>query len=82
MLPRRVAASDIERGALKQILPDVQLESRPLYAAYAPGGDVPKKVRVLITYLAEWCRARAQSQDDPGRVIRLYGETRVLKGSW
>lgn len=82
MLPRRVAASDIERGALRQILPDVQLESRPLYAAYAPGGDVPKKVRVLITYLAEWCRARAQAQDDPGRVIRLYGETRVLKGSW
>ncbi len=82
LLPYRVAAADMERGALKQILPDVQLESRPLYAAYAPGGDIPRKVRVLINFLSDWCRARAQELNNPGRMIKLYGETRALTGNW
>ena len=77
MLPRRVAAGDLASGNLKQILPNVALESRPLYAAYAPGGDVPRKVRTLITFLSDWFRARALTPDDPGRVIRIYGETRA-----
>jgi hypothetical protein len=54
----------------------VALESRPLYASYAPGGQVPRKVRVLIAFLSEWFRRRALSPDDPGRAIRIYGETR------
>lgn len=59
MLPQRIAAADLANDNLKQILADVRLESRPLYAAYAPGGDVPRKVRCLVGFLTDWFRARS-----------------------
>lgn len=71
MLPRRVAAMDMRDGNLQQILMEMPLERRPLYAAFSPGGDVPRKVRVLISFLSDWFKKRSQFPDHPGRVLQM-----------
>lgn len=74
LVPRRVAVMDMRDGNLKQVLCDKALESRPIYAAFAPGGEVPRKVRVMIDFLSEWFKRRSLVPDDPGRVIQMAGE--------
>lgn len=77
LVPRRVAAMDLRDGNLQQVLPDVAPEGRPLYVAFAPGGEVPRKIRVLIDFLSDWFRKRSLVPDDPGRVIQMTGERRA-----
>ncbi len=76
MLPRRVAALDLERGNLRRVLPAIALEEAPLYAAYAPGGNVPKKVRALVDFLGTWFKHRAQTPDGFGGTIQIYNAAR------
>lgn len=54
MLPDKIAEPDLKAGALVRLLPDQPVESRPLFVAYAPGGEVPRRVRTLIGFLAQW----------------------------
>jgi DNA-binding transcriptional LysR family regulator len=61
ILPARVAAADLDGGHLRQILPGISVEARPLYAAFAPGRALPQKVRLLVTFFAEWFRLRSAS---------------------
>lgn len=76
MLPVRVASLDLAKGNLRQILPDIPLEEAPLYAAYAPGGNVPRKVRALIDFLAIWFRNRAA--EEVGGSIQIYHDARSV----
>lgn len=76
MLPRRVAEHDLAQGTLRQLLPSIGLEDAPLYAAYAPGGNVPKKVRELIAFLGTWFRNRANAADRSGGTIQIYHDAR------
>jgi DNA-binding transcriptional LysR family regulator len=78
MLPRRVASLALARGALIRVLPDVTLEEAPLYAAYAPGGNVPKKVRTFVTFLGAWFRHRSRAPDEFGSSIQIYNEARDI----
>ena len=56
LLPRQVVLSDLESGQLVEVLDDARIPERPLYAAYAPGGAPPRKVRCFIDYLTHWFR--------------------------
>ena len=76
MLPQRVAALDLGKGTLVQVLPAATIEEAPLYAAYAPGGNVPRKVRALVAFLAVWFKNRGEPSAEVGGTIRIYNEAR------
>lgn len=61
MVPLRVAAADLESGHLRRVLPTIAVEARPLYAAFAPGRALPRKVRLLVTFFSEWFLRRSES---------------------
>lgn len=74
MLPQGIIQGTLAQGALVHVLPDFPLASRPLYVAFPPGGDAPRKTRALISFLADWFKARgaatrslASIQDDTPR---------------
>jgi DNA-binding transcriptional LysR family regulator len=76
MLPQRVATLDLARGNLLQVLPAIALEEAPLYAAYAPGGNGPRKVRELVAFLGTWFKNRAQAPNEIGGTIQIYNDAR------
>lgn len=76
MLPRQVAAVEIDRGNLCQVLPNIELESKPLYAAYAPGGSMPRKIRALVGFMTDWFDERAQAPETSSQIIKLFDEGR------
>lgn len=57
-LPAPLVREDIAAGRLIALLPDQEIEPRPLFAAFAPGKIVPKKVRLFIDFLSNWFRDR------------------------
>lgn len=54
MLPKGIIQGSLEEGSLEHVLPHYPLASRPLYVAFPPGGDAPRKTRALISFLADW----------------------------
>ena len=54
MLPKGIIQDTLAAGTLTHVLPDCPLATRPLYIAFPPGGDIPRKTRALISYLATW----------------------------
>jgi len=56
LLPRQVVAEDLKSGDLVELIPAANIPERPLYAAFAPGKDVPLKVRCLTNFLVDWFR--------------------------
>lgn len=77
VLPDRIAARDLAAGNLALVLPGERIESRPLYVAYGPGGDLTRRVRALITYLATWFHERTAAGTNVGRVAREFEQTRA-----
>lgn len=70
VLPVRSVYPEIKSGHLQVILPEYPLPVRPLYAVYAPGRHVVRKVRVFVDFIAEWFRehpALAAPSDKPSR---------------
>ncbi len=67
MLPDKIAERDLAAGNLVRVMADHPLESRPLYVAYSPGGDVPRRVRALTAFLADWFERMGaeRGQGDP-----------------
>jgi DNA-binding transcriptional LysR family regulator len=67
LLPTYSAADDLRSGALKAILADYRIPERPLYVVYPYGANPPKKVRLLVDFLAQWFRVppweKAKRQD-------------------
>jgi DNA-binding transcriptional LysR family regulator len=54
LLPQRPVCDDLASGALRELLPELAVPDRPLYAIYGPGQDTPRKVSVFLEFLAEW----------------------------
>lgn len=77
MLPRKIAMIEIEAGRLCHVLPHLDLEARPIHAAYAPGGAMPRKVRALINFLTEWFTIRTRAADNTGQIVKLFSEGRL-----
>ena len=76
MLPSRVAAVEFARLNLAAVLPQLAFEEAPLYAAYAPGGNAPRKVRVLISFLGIWFKNRGGEIGGLSETIQIYNEGR------
>jgi DNA-binding transcriptional LysR family regulator len=53
-LPERLIAPELKKGTLVRVLPSWRLPARPLYAAFTRQGTPPRRVRLLIDFLAEW----------------------------
>ena len=58
MMPHSVVANDLKEGQLIELMPELLLPERPLYAVFAPGDAPPKKVRCFVTFLTNWFRAQ------------------------
>lgn len=56
LLPLQLVHTDIENGALEQVMPKFPPPERPLYAMIAPGGPPPRKVRAFTDFLANWLK--------------------------
>jgi len=56
MVPHSIVAEDLRNGSLIELLPELLLPERPLYAVFAPGDTPPTKVRCFITFLTNWFR--------------------------
>ncbi|BBA96340.1 putative LysR family transcriptional regulator [Actinacidiphila reveromycinica] len=54
LLPQTVADDDLRSGGLREVLPQIGVPERPLYAIYGPGEAVPRKVSVFLEFLAAW----------------------------
>lgn len=53
-LPERLVQSELKQGTLVRVLPSWRLPARTLYAAFTRQGTPPRRVRLLIDFLAEW----------------------------
>lgn len=56
LMPVRVVREGLVSGRLQQILPGCYIANRPLYAGFAPGGNLPRKVRALVDFMSDWFR--------------------------
>lgn len=58
MLPRGIMWGALEQGLLVEVMAHNPPEVRPLYVAFPPGGDAPRKTRALISFLGEKFKGR------------------------
>jgi DNA-binding transcriptional LysR family regulator len=54
LLPEPVVRADIAAGRLMKLLPDWRPQGQTLYIAVAPGGGIPRKVRLLLDFAPAW----------------------------
>lgn len=54
LLPRRIVGAELKSGALIEILRDIPIPERPLFAVFAPGERVPRKIREFVDFLTRW----------------------------
>jgi DNA-binding transcriptional LysR family regulator len=54
LLPVRSVYPEIKSGQLEVVLQGFNVPERPLYAIYAPGRQLVRKVRVFVDFIAEW----------------------------
>jgi DNA-binding transcriptional LysR family regulator len=54
LLPRRIAGAELKSGELVEILRDDPVADRPLFAVFAPGERVPRKIREFVDFLTHW----------------------------
>jgi DNA-binding transcriptional LysR family regulator len=82
LVPECYIAADLNAGTLVRILPQYAVR-HPVVALYAQSAHVPKKVRLLVEFLAKWFK-RAHAFDpptpltSPGRQIS-NGKAKVTK---
>jgi len=54
LLPRRIAGPELRSGELVEILGNSPVPERPLFAVFAPGERVPRKIREFVDFLSHW----------------------------
>ncbi|GAA1688389.1 LysR family transcriptional regulator [Glycomyces endophyticus] len=54
LIPQRPAAADLESGALRELLPDLPVPERPLYAVYGPSQNASTRVKLFLDFLTKW----------------------------
>lgn len=77
LLPVRSVYPEIKSGQLEVVLPDFAIPERPLYAAYAPGRQLVRKVKVFVEFIAEWFKQHP-SLAPANRVSSVAGAAREV----
>src|SRR5205807_8844345 len=54
LLPLRAIHDDVTAGRLRLLLPEHVVPERPLFAAYAPGKQPVRRVRVFLDFIETW----------------------------
>ena len=81
LLPVRSVYEEIRSGALVPVLSQYPAPERPLYAAFAPGRALPRKVRVFVDFIAEWFTAHPADRAAVGKVGPASSEQRTRKAA-
>lgn len=77
LLPEAVAMPDLNAGILQPVLPDFELEHKPLFAAYAPKRALPRKVRVLVDFLSDWYHESVEKPGHQSLFADIYQTARL-----
>ncbi|MGW8482397.1 LysR family transcriptional regulator [Microbacterium sp. NPDC055903] len=56
IIPRRSARAALESGRVVEVLPELPVQSRSLYAVHGPGGQTPERVKVFLDFMSDWFR--------------------------
>jgi hypothetical protein len=67
LLPMRLVSDEIADGTLVNVIPDVDVPDRPLYALHSPGTQTTARVRLFLDFVSEWFRKQAPAQPVPGQ---------------
>jgi DNA-binding transcriptional LysR family regulator len=62
LLPMRLVSDEIADGTLVNVIPDVDVPDRPLYALHSPGTQTTARVRLFLDFVSEWFRKQPQPQ--------------------
>jgi len=62
LLPMRLVSDDLADGTLVNVIPDVEVPDRPLYALHSPGTQTTARVRLFLDFVSEWFRKQASQQ--------------------
>src|ERR1700747_658817 len=57
-----IAGRALADGTLVDVIPDVEVPDRPLYALHSPGTQTTARVRLFLDFVSEWFRKQAQGQ--------------------
>lgn len=80
LLPEALVREHVVAGELELVLESYSADERPLYAAYAPGGQTPRKVRMLISFLGEWLENNQLAGARPSNLVPDMPPRRFLTG--
>lgn len=67
LLPIRLIADELNDGTLIDVIPDVSVPQRPLYALHSPGAEPPARVRLFLDFVTDWFRRQAPPTVQPGK---------------
>ena len=62
LLPIRLVADDLADGTLVDVIADVDVPDRPLYALHSPGTQTTARVRLFLDFVSDWFRKQAPAQ--------------------
>ena len=62
LLPMRLVSDEMAVGKLVDIIPEVEVPDRPLYALHSPGTQTTARVRLFLDFVSEWFRRQAATQ--------------------
>jgi DNA-binding transcriptional LysR family regulator len=66
VLPIRLVADELNDGSLIDVIPDVTVPQRPLYALHSPGAEPPARVRLFLDFVTDWFRRQDAPKVQPG----------------
>jgi DNA-binding transcriptional LysR family regulator len=56
LLPIRLVSDELADGTLRNVIEDVEVPDRPLYALHAPGSQTTARVRLFLDFVTDWFR--------------------------
>ena len=65
LLPIRLVSDELADGTLVNVIPDVEVPDRPLYALHSPGTQTTARVRLFLDFVSEWFKKQAPGKPAP-----------------
>jgi DNA-binding transcriptional LysR family regulator len=62
LLPIRLVADELADGTLVDVIPDLEVPDRPLYALHSPGTQTTARVRLFLDFVSDWFRKQAPAK--------------------
>ena len=62
LLPEYCVGPDLAAGTLVRVLPDCEI-NRPVTALYTRSPQIPQKIRLVVSFLAQWFKRRGESRN-------------------